>query len=276
MKCTSCESREAKPEKKTCSFCLEKAKQRHKKRTDDLRAQGICLRCAQRPVEPGHVSCARCLTEDAEANLSRYHQRRDNGICVKCGKVPATSGTMCEPCTKKRRAWEKAREKRMAVDHLCRKCDNPVVPQKSLCEQHLNQARMASAARRKKLSCAGLCIGCGKTKPLPGRRLCSTCIDWQRKRDHIRRFGDPELRIAILRRDGMTCRICFETLSDSHLTIHHIDGSGQNEQPNNAPSNLITLCRRCHVTVHNTARYVKNTDLFLELVCRIRQPAARL
>ncbi len=269
MKCTSCKKREAEPKKKTCSFCLEKAKRRHKKRTDRLREQGLCLRCAQRPVDPGHVSCARCLTEDAEAAIARYRQRRENAICVHCNKAPATTGSMCEACSKKQRAWGKARAERAATNGLCRKCDKPVVPSKSLCEQHLSRTRMKSAARRKRLEHARLCIGCGNIESVPDKKLCADCIDWRRKYEDARKFGDPELRASILRRDQMACQICLETFSDSQLIIHHIDGSGRKKNPNHDSSNLIALCRRCHIVVHNTARCVKNQDLFLQLVTKL-------
>lgn len=68
---------------------------------------------------------------------------------------------------------------------------------------------------------------------------------------HKIRFGG--LRRLILERDNFMCVDCGMT-SIQHkekwgreLTINHIDGNGRNSlQPNNKPSNLETLCFKCH------------------------------
>lgn len=44
------------------------------------------------------------------------------------------------------------------------------------------------------------------------------------------------------------CAICG--LSPSGLSVHHIDGSGRADNPNNEISNLILLCRSCHMRHH--------------------------
>lgn len=271
MKCSSCKSREALLGKRTCRICLDKAEQRKKIRLARLREQGLCIRCGLQSAEPGHASCARCLAEDAEKNLSKYRLRREAGICVKCGKEPAPSGPMCESCSSRRRAWEFARGERKKTLGLCLKCDRPVVPSKLFCAEHLGLAREYSSARRKTLLSNGLCIGCGKTSPLPGRTLCAPCIDWRTKYRHARNFGDPQTRMLVLQRDDFTCQICLESFEDFRLVVHHIDGSGADENPNHDLTNLTTLCHHCHVIVHNTARFVKNRDLFSSLVASLRQ-----
>src|SRR3990167_4819061 len=66
-------------------------------------------------------------------------------------------------------------------------------------------------------------------------------------KDRIR-FGG--IRQSILERDGFVCRLC---VSDSKLVIHHIDGTTNRKSQKNAnndPTNLITLCRKCHLNVH--------------------------
>jgi hypothetical protein len=58
----------------------------------------------------------------------------------------------------------------------------------------------------------------------------------------------PEGKTAILNRDGYRCRLCHRA---KRLHIHHIDGRGAlSVDPNHDPSNLITLCPRCHKQVH--------------------------
>ena len=51
-----------------------------------------------------------------------------------------------------------------------------------------------------------------------------------------------------LERDGHKCVRCGST---EKLACHHIDGSGQDENPNNELDNLETLCDSCHTKHHN-------------------------
>ncbi len=64
----------------------------------------------------------------------------------------------------------------------------------------------------------------------------------------------------VLERDNFQCQKCGFT-QEQHiiafarrLDIHHIDFKGENvpkEERNNDPDNLVTLCIRCHRTIHN-------------------------
>jgi 5-methylcytosine-specific restriction endonuclease McrA len=71
-----------------------------------------------------------------------------------------------------------------------------------------------------------------------------------RKKDRHRFSG---LRLLIFTRDGFKCVGCGMSMAEhitkwgKALTINHIDGQGRNSKtPNNDPSNLETLCLRCH------------------------------
>lgn len=70
-----------------------------------------------------------------------------------------------------------------------------------------------------------------------------TEVDLQYK-DEIRFSGN---RYKVLERDEYTCQMCGNT---HQLVIHHIDNSGQSDEPNNDIDNLVTLCRRCHINIH--------------------------
>lgn len=63
-------------------------------------------------------------------------------------------------------------------------------------------------------------------------------------KDRIR-FGGNKYKV--LERDNYECQICGNKLK---LVIHHLDHSGQTDTTNNEMSNLITLCRRCHINIH--------------------------
>lgn len=73
--------------------------------------------------------------------------------------------------------------------------------------------------------------------------------DYQKKNQ----FRFNGLREYILKRDNYTCIACGMPQEEhikkwgKGLTINHKDGNGRNSKtPNNNPSNLETLCLRCH------------------------------
>lgn len=72
-----------------------------------------------------------------------------------------------------------------------------------------------------------------------------------------RNFGG--MREQVLSRDGYRCVECRK---ETGLIVHHLDGQGRGHpNPNNDDSNLITLCRACHLNAHRaelwTARKLK-------------------
>jgi len=75
-----------------------------------------------------------------------------------------------------------------------------------------------------------------------------------RKAQAKKRFGVTD-RQEVVTRDGSKCQNCG---SEEGLVIHHIDHQGRGKKkPNNNPSNLVTLCRGCHVTHHVHGRKLK-------------------
>ena len=62
----------------------------------------------------------------------------------------------------------------------------------------------------------------------------------------------------IKRRDKYTCRKCFKKhpASSGYLQVHHIIPLSKGG--NNDPSNLITLCKRCHVVEHPHMSFDRN------------------
>lgn len=55
------------------------------------------------------------------------------------------------------------------------------------------------------------------------------------------------LKRSIRERDKYTCQICKESQKDEALCVHHIDHNKENCNP----SNLISLCRKCHINLHH-------------------------
>lgn len=66
-----------------------------------------------------------------------------------------------------------------------------------------------------------------------------------RQHDRMKFSG---MRKYILERDEKTCQDCMA--QDIQISVHHIDWSGQTENPNNHPDNLVSLCRSCHRKRH--------------------------
>lgn len=70
-----------------------------------------------------------------------------------------------------------------------------------------------------------------------------------------------EIRANIIERAGNRCELCdaenhkphWKTGSKVVLTIHHIDGN----KNNNNPLNLIALCQRCHLRL-DLYKHIKN------------------
>jgi len=62
------------------------------------------------------------------------------------------------------------------------------------------------------------------------------------------------IRLSILQRDRYTCTDCGEK-GRNKLLVHHIDWNGKRKSVpvkewNNQPSNLVTLCYKCHNGIH--------------------------
>jgi len=71
------------------------------------------------------------------------------------------------------------------------------------------------------------------------------------------RFGGNRQRV--LERDNFECQLCA---SDEQIVIHHIDGTTNRKSQKNANndlSNLITLCRKCHLRVHRQGEDIVRT-----------------
>ena len=63
-------------------------------------------------------------------------------------------------------------------------------------------------------------------------------------------------REAVLARDGYACTRCGST---GKLVVHHKDGKGRGHKGavDNSLDNLQTVCRRCHLAIHENVRQAK-------------------
>ena len=82
----------------------------------------------------------------------------------------------------------------------------------------------------------------GITKPFPFRR------------------GWESIRIKVLKRDDYTCQICKKSKKESLLHVHHKISRRKFsiiEEAHNL-TNLVTLCKQCHLTLENRLKSIKN------------------
>ena len=71
------------------------------------------------------------------------------------------------------------------------------------------------------------------------------------------------LKYQIRERDNFTCNICYKIETDKKFCVHHIDYN----KKNNHPSNLITLCRKCHpLTCFDRHKWTP----YLSFICRLK------
>ena len=75
----------------------------------------------------------------------------------------------------------------------------------------------------------------------------------------------------IYERDNWQCQICGMSpeqsiiLFNKKLAIHHIDNKGESqEETNNDPENLVTLCIRCHAKLHLNKEFKEQWKMFLK------------
>lgn len=61
---------------------------------------------------------------------------------------------------------------------------------------------------------------------------------------------DPLIRKMCLARDKYTCQLCEKTINEVELHCHHIEGAAQQPMLSNDIENTITLCKPCHVLIH--------------------------
>jgi len=73
------------------------------------------------------------------------------------------------------------------------------------------------------------------------------------------------LKYKIRKRDNFTCNLCYKIETDKKFSVHHIDYN----KKNNHPSNLITLCRKCHaITCFNREQWTP----YFSFLCNFKSP----
>ena len=181
---------------------LEKARayerERHRKRTAERLARGMCPRCGKIPPATGRRVCEPCGERDRETRRARYAEARaggapyggrdpesrrrmarerarkrrrervEAGLCPRCGREPVEAGAVCEPCREARRAAEKKLYAERRAGGRCGRCGAEVFAGASTCEacaardeKRRPRKNAASRKRYRDRRARSVCVDCG-------------------------------------------------------------------------------------------------------------------
>ena len=189
-------------------------RERHRRRSAERRARGLCPKCGVDPPAPGRSLCRTCGEKGRAAERARYaegkaegmsyggrnsegrrrmarerrrkrrRERREAGRCTRCGDhPPVEGGAVCGPCREVRRAAERELYAARRARGLCGRCGGEV----------LRKGDFADAARCG--PCAALEEGRDREKRNAARRgalrpTSRVAMPLHRLRCAIRRSGE--------------------------------------------------------------------------------------
>ena len=261
-KCHTCGSM-ARPGKVHCQNCMDKmiAKARAK------RAQGYCVDCRRVKPEGGKSRCKSCTQKRRGYDKRAREARIAAGLCAECGKQHSESTKLCARCKKSALAKQYKKnfggvrgeilERDSGLCKCCGKLGRDVhhidnsgkdrIGQKLRDDINNNPSNLILLCRRCHTDIHRL--GNGGT-----RHIAAALIMYIGAQNNTRKRATTKgwipIRKRIRKRDNNACVLCAE--AEKTLVVHHKDGQGLfSETPNNADSNLITLCRSCHNAVTN-------------------------
>ena len=197
-------------------------RERHRRRTADRLARGLCPRCGKHPPAHGRKVCGPCgergrATECAryargkaagdpyggrnpegrrrmarERNRKRRRERREAGLCTGCGKVPPLEGgAVCETCREERRAQERNLYADRRAGGQCGRCGAEVIDNASTCAscaardaKRRPRKNAASRVRYATRRALSLCVDCGEASD--GASRCAPCArrSWLSSGEH--------------------------------------------------------------------------------------------
>ena len=177
-------------------------RERHRQRTAERAAIGLCTRCGTCPTPTDGRRCEPCRAKSRAAERARYvagkkagklyggrrvvTRRRDSrergrerhrarraaGLCTMCGRERPVEGVaVCESCRSNRRARERERYARRKAEGCCVRCREPVPAGASRCRR----CAAVEAARPKERKNAGDRKRYSRRR---ARKQCTRCGAW--------------------------------------------------------------------------------------------------
>ena len=186
-------------------------RERHRKRTADRLARGLCPRCGKHRPAPGRRVCEPCGERERAAGRARYLKRKlegaayggrcpesrrrmarerskrrrrervEAGLCPRCGEVPPVDGgAVCEACREERRAAERKLYEKRRAGGRCGRCGAHTPGNASMCascaardEKRRPRKNAASRRRYRDRRARNLCVDC--SAPVHGASRCAPC-----------------------------------------------------------------------------------------------------
>ncbi len=186
-------------------------RERHRRRAESRREQGLCPKCGRDSPAPGRSLCDSCLGKARAAERARYLERKiegsayggrdpesrrrmarerawkrrrerlEAGLCTTCGeRKPAEGGAVCEDCRQARRAAEKKLYEKRRSSGRCGRCGGAVIGKASTCascaardSKRRPRKNAASRARYRDRRTRGICVDCGQDSD--GASRCARC-----------------------------------------------------------------------------------------------------
>lgn len=189
--------------------------------------------------------------------------------CFDCGNPAAPNRSRCSACLARAAEYHKQYAKQRKVEGRCLDCNAPVMPDGTYCVQCREHRNALARKRYRERTAKGICPTCGQ--PSASGVLCTSCHE-QNRSYHKQRMA-RSLRNQIIARDENQCSLCGST---TKLHVHHRNGShvrtdveALQDDPDNHPDNLITLCHTCHSALTHLSR-VYNQGLLHNLLKELK------
>lgn len=197
-------------------------------------------------------------------NMARQEREkimdRGNKTCPYCKQVfypkHRNDQVYCSEQCREKAKWE--RKKPIPTERICLNCGTAFIPikgrqkycsEKCRIEKYYadNKERIKERTTRYRLShLEQECENKRRNRELNKERYKQRDMEYH---DSTRFGGNKQL---VLERDGYKCAICGAT---EGLVVHHKDETGQLDNPNNDPSNLISVCKACHAKIHKPTQW---------------------
>ncbi len=197
-------------------------RERHRRRTAERQALGLCPKCGHGPPAPGRSLCESCLERGRKSEQARYARRKlegatyggrcpesrrrmarernkrrrrertEAGLCALCGeRKPVEGGAVCETCREERRAQERKLYQKRRAGGRCGRCGGQVFAGASTCAscaatevKRRPRKNAASRARYRDRRARDACVDCGKASD--GASRCAPCArrSWHSSGEH--------------------------------------------------------------------------------------------
>lgn len=144
-------------------------------------------------------------------------------------------------------AWWNQHRWRGPHEHTCVVCGTQFTGKRS--SRKFCSDKCKELARKQKRDTIKVCSICQKKFHTTDhrRKRCFECEKYRSK--GIQRVS-PEMRAVVLRGQNGTCWVCKGHLKFNQTKVHHLDGSGHSQCPNNSQGNLVAVHGTCHRLFH--------------------------